>query len=155
MHNLHYSNVKQSNTFEVIKYNKKLYSEMFHMMLNSLKDDNSGVICDRSHLGEIVYGNIYRGYTGDYVIDIEKNFHHIIDLWNNLFLITLIDEPQNLISREDGLSFSINIEKKKREIELFEMAHNISTINNKLIININNKDENKVFEEVKEFIFKS
>lgn len=152
IHNLHYSNVKHENTLNVINYNKKLYNEMFMLMLSLLKDDNTGVICDRSHLGEMVYGNIYRGYSGDYVIDIEKKYHHILDLWNNLFLITLIDEPQNLISREDGLSFTTDLEKKKREIELFEFAHDTSTIKNKIIININNKNEDIVFNEVIEYI---
>lgn len=145
---LHYSNVKQESPEEVIEHSKKLYTEMFDLMFFMLKNDNSGIICDRSHLGEMIYGNIYRGYTGDYVLDIEKKYHHIMDLWNNLFLITLIDEPQNLIVREDGLSFSTDIEKKQREIDLFQKAHESSTIKNKLIINIKDADAEKVLNDV-------
>lgn len=152
MHNLHYSNVKQENTIEVIKHNKKLYDEMFRLMIYALKQDYTGVICDRSHLGEIVYGNIYRGYTGDYVLDIEKDYHHILDIFENLFLITLVDEPENLISREDGLSLSTDLDKKQRELELFDLAHNSSNIKHKLIINIKDKDAEAVFKEVTEFI---
>lgn len=152
MHNLHYSNVKQDNISEVIKYNKKLYNEMFELMTFELKNDKTGLIFDRSHLGEIVYGNIYRGYSGDYVLDIEKKFNHILDVFENLFLITLVDEPENLISREDGLSFSVELDKKQRELELFDLAHISSTIKNKLIINIKNKDAEAVFKEVTEFI---
>lgn len=152
LHNLHYSNVKQDNISEVIKYNKKLYNEMFELMTFELKNDKTGLIFDRSHLGEIVYGNIYRGYSGDYVLDIEKKFNHILDVFENLFLITLVDEPENLISREDGLSFSVELDKKQRELELFDLAHTSSTIKNKLIINIKNKDAEAVFKEVTEFI---
>ena len=152
LHNLHYSNVKQENISEVIKYNKKLYNEMFELMTFALKNDKTGLIFDRSHLGEIVYGNIYRGYSGDYVLDIEKKFNHILDVFENLFLITLVDEPENLISREDGLSFSVELDKKQRELELFDLAHTSSTIKNKLIINIKNKDAEVVFKEVTEFI---
>lgn len=152
LHNLHYSNVKQDNTAEVIKYNKKLYNEMFELMTLTLKNDKNGLIFDRSHLGELVYGRIYREYSGDYVLDIEKKFGHILDVFENLFLITLVDEPENLISREDGLSFSIELDKKQRELELFDLAHNSSTIKNKLIINIKDKDAEAVFKEVTEFI---
>ena len=38
------------------------------------------------------------------------------------------------------------------EIELFEFAHDTSTIKNKIIININNKNEDIVFNEVIEYI---
>lgn len=125
---------------------------MFELMAFALKNDKTGLIFDRSHLGEIVYGNIYRGYSGDYVLDIEKKFNHILDVFENLFLITLVDEPENLISREDGLSFSVELDKKQRELELFDLAHTSSTIKNKLIINIKNKDAEAVFKEVTEFI---
>lgn len=152
MYNLHYSNVKQENLEEVIEHNKKLYNEMFGFMLHVLTLENAGVICDRSHLGEMVYGNIYRGYTGEYVLDIEKRYKHILDIFKNLFLITLVDEPENLISREDGLSFSIDLDKKQRELELFDLAHNSSNILNKLIVNIKNKDAETVKNEVIQFI---
>ena len=42
--------------------------------------------------------------------------------------------------------------KKRDEINLFELAFQSSTIKNKILINIKDKDEYKVLEEVKEFI---
>lgn len=152
LHTLHYSNVKQKTSEEVIKYSTKLYQEMFDMMCNNLHNEDSGLIFDRTHLGEMVYGNIYRGYIGDYVLEIEKSVKHILDIKNNLFLITLIDEAQNLIAREDGLSFSTDLDKKQREIELFQTAHESSNIKNKLIINIKDKDAETVFLEVISYI---
>lgn len=138
---LHFSAVKHSSIEEGIAYSTKQYTEMFELMQHFIKYDKSGIICDRSHLGEMVYGPIYRNYTGEYVLDIEKKYHHIHDLWNNIVLITLYDEPENLIAREDGLSFSADIDKKTTEINNFKHAHDMSTIKNKLLLNIAHHDE--------------
>lgn len=147
-HTIHYSNVKQESTEKVIEYSKKMYREMFNYMLNSIKFNKSGIICDRSHIGEMVYGPIYRNYSGEYVIDIEKEFSNIKSIWDNIFLITLYDEPENLIARDDGLSFSTNLEKKQNEINNFLKAHDKSTIKNKLTINIKNHNKTEALNAV-------
>lgn len=152
LHTLHYSNVKQDSPEIVQEYSTKLYTEMFDVMLNSTAYNKSGIICDRSHLGEMVYGPIYRGYSGEYVIGIERKFSNIHSIWNNLFLITLYDEPENLIRREDGLSFTTDLEKKKIEIDNFKSAHEKSTIRNKLILNIKDQDALNVKDLVINFI---
>lgn len=152
LQSLHFSSVKHKSLDDCINYNKKLYNMMFDMMIFSIKYDKSGILMDRSHLGELVYGPLYRDYAGEYVLDIEKNILNIHDVINNFFLITLVDKPENLISREDGESISIDLNNKNKEIQLFKEAHNKSLIKNKLIINIENKDANEVFEEVKIFL---
>ncbi len=151
-HNLHYSNVKQESPSKTIEYSTKMYTEMFQLMFECSKYENTGMILDRSHLGEMVYGPIYRGYTGEYVVDIERKFKHIHPIWDNLYLITLIDQPENLIKRDDGLSFSIDLEKKQTEINNFINAHDKSLIKHKLMINILHSDATKVAERVKHFI---
>lgn len=151
-HALHYANVKHLSSDEFIKYNAKLYKEMFDLMFFVSTKEKSGVICDRSHLGEMVYGPIYRGYTGEYVLDIERAFKHIRPVWDNLVLITLYDEPENLISREDGLSFSTDLEKKKTEIENFKAAHDKSLIEHKMLLNIKDRDAQQVAQTVLEFL---
>jgi len=135
-HTIHYSNVKQQNSEFVINYSTKMYEEMFELMVHQSKYNNSGIICDRSHLGEMIYGPLYRNYEGDYVLDIEKKFIIYHEFWNSLLLITCYDEPENLIARDDGISFSINLEKKTFEINKFLNAHKKSTIKNKLLLNI-------------------
>jgi len=139
-HTVHYSAVKHDSIIDCIDYNIKLYSEFFEL----LKKYN--IIADRSHLGELVYGKLYRGYEGLYVIDLERN--HKINEINDLYLIVLIDKPENLIKREDGYSFSTNIEMKKKEIELFKKVYELSTIKNKVLININKKDPEQVHNEI-------
>ena len=151
-HTLHYTNVKHPSSEELIKYSAKLYEEMFGLMSFVSTKEKSGVICDRSHLGELIYGPIYRGYTGAYVLDIERTFKHIRPVWDNLVLITLYDEPENLISREDGLSFSTDLEKKKTEIENFKAAHEKSLIQHKMLLNIKDRSAQQVTQAVVGFL---
>lgn len=122
------------------------------MMKAVSKEEYTGIICDRSHLGEMVYGPIYRGYSGEYVLDIEKKYMEIPSIWNNLFLITLYDEPENVIKRDDGLSFSTDIRIKREEIKNFINAHGKSNIKNKLLLNIKNHNADAVLNEVLTFI---
>jgi hypothetical protein len=100
----------------------------------------------------MVYGPVYRGYTGEYVLDIERKFTHVHPIWDNLYLFTLIDQPENLIKRDDGLSFSIDVKKKETEINNFINAYEKSLIKNKLLINIVHADAAKVSERVTHFI---
>ena len=145
--NLHYSNVNQSSIEDTISYTKKLHRDMFELMEFVTSVDNSGVICDRSHLGEMIYGPIYRGYDGEYVLDIEREYHNR-DIWNKIVLITMYNSPENLIDRDDGLSFSTDINKKKNEIDNFVNAHNKSTITKKVLIDVGENTEEETFQQV-------
>lgn len=155
-HMLHYSGVKQDSADKVINYSEKMYTEMFDMMVNNLKYDKSGIICDRSHLGELVYSPLYRGYTGEYVLDIERKYHHIKDVWNNLILFTITDDAERIIKRDkergDGLSFSLDLETKQKEIDAFLNAHEKSTIKHKCLINIETLNVEEVTQIAKDFI---
>lgn len=152
---LHYSNVPQESKEKGIEYAKDLYTQMFHIMSQSQRYENSGFICDRSHIGEAVYAPMYRGYCGDFVFDIEKQFNFINSFWDNLFLITLYDDPENVIARDDGLSYSTDLVEKNTEIELFLEAHEHSNIKNKLAVNVKELDADALFEHVKTFIVNS
>lgn len=113
---------------------------------NELSKNKSVMIYDRAHLGEYVYSPIYRNYSGEYVFELEKKYETVMDK-AILFLFT--DRPENLLSREDGLSFSSKIENKQKEIILFTEAFNKSNIKHKYHIDIDGLDENKVWEIVK------
>lgn len=152
LHSVHYSNVRQSSPEKTVEYSTKLYTEMFQMMFETSRYDKSGLIFDRSHLGEMVYGPIYREYTGEYVLDIERQFTHIHPVWDNLYLITLVDEPENLIKRDDGLSFSTDLNKKKIELGNFVNAQNKSLIKHKLLLNIAENNAEQAAKKVIDFI---
>jgi len=153
LHTLHYSSIKGFKTSNEVKtYSEKLYKSMFTLLRENHYE--SHFILDRSHIGEVVYSPMYRKYDGSYVYDIEKLFSADPDFWSELYLITFIDNAENVIKRDDGLSFTTELEKKKIEIQAFVDATNRSHILNKTIININNKDIAVVHEEVKSFLGK-
>ena len=140
-HKLHYSSLPFKDDKEKHgTYSKKLYDDMFKLMMKSkignTKDDKESInlIFNRSHLGETVYSPLYRGYSGDYVLDIEKKYTK--ELRENLYLITLTNDPHTILKRDDGKSFYGNEEEVKAEVDGFRRAHRLSTIKNKLHIDV-------------------
>ena len=127
-----------------IEWGSEQYHNMFRMFAL-----NDFIISSRAHLGEKVYPTLYGGYDGSYVDKIES----IYDT-SDILLITLIDTPENLISRDDGLSHSIDIGQKRKEIELFIDAHENSSIKNKMLIDIKDYNAEKLKEKVFSFINK-
>lgn len=150
VHVLHYGRLKGSNE-EIQKASKSLYSDMFALLSNA---DNFArlFICNRAHLGEAVYGPIYRNYSGDYVFDIESHFENIC---RDAYLIVLTDNPENLLKREDGASFGKDVEAKQMELDNFSRAYNKSNIRRKILINIAGKTPEQVFAEVKNFFMET
>lgn len=133
-HKVHYSSLPFKNDNEKhITYSRKMYDDMFKLMTSS-KENNINIIFNRSHLGESVYSPLYRGYSGDYVFDIEQNY--VNDLRENLYLITIVNDPHIVWNRDDGKSLSKNEEEIKAEIDGFQRAHRLSKIKNKLFLNV-------------------
>ena len=129
---------KQSRDYSLINYLN---------MFRSLTEDTyyrCVTILNRSHISEFVYSPLYRNYSGRYVFSVE-NFYLKHIPTHHLFVFT--DEPENLIAREDGYSPSIDLQKKRQEIKLFENAFKFSKLN-KTLINITGKDEKMVFLEM-------
>ena len=141
-HKLHYSSLPFRDDKNLhATYSKKMYDGMFKLMMKSKlaeqKDDEPiNLIFNRSHLGETVYSPLYRGYSGDYVFDIEKKYTKA--LREDLYLITLTNTPHNILKRDDGKSFYNNEEEVKAEVDGFKRAHRLSTIKNKLHIDVGN-----------------
>lgn len=150
---LHFTNIKQNTKEDVILYNKKLYKNMFDIMLyNILQNENFGIICNRSHLGEMVYGPLYRGYSGDYVLQIERLYKIFLNLWQKLALVVLIDKPENLIARDDGQSFTTDLTTKQKEVNLFKQVYERTSIKNKLLVDISNLSIPEVHRKVITFL---
>jgi len=139
-HKLHYSSLPfKDDKDKHATYSKKLYETMFLLMMKTKlatfeSDLDINLIFNRSHLGETVYSPLYRGYSGDYVFDIEKKFTKA--LRKDLYLITLVNDPHTILKRDDGKSFYGNEEEVKAEVEGFTRAHRKSTIKNKLLVNV-------------------
>lgn len=162
-HTLSYCNVKQDHIQDYQDYANHLYNEMFNLMYlhddkirynsilsKTLKYSNTGIICDRSHIGEMVYAPMYRNHNPEkMILAIESNWKYF-DFFKEIILITLTCSADVLIEREDGESFSIELNKKHEEIRRFKEAHNKSNITKKILIDTTCKDINMVFNEVKE-----
>ena len=126
---------------------------MFNLM--SSVPENSVLIFNRAHLGETVYSPIYRNYSGDFVFDFEKDY--VKREHPETKLIVFTDTPEAVIERDkkrgDGLSFSLDIDKKKQELEAFERAYIVSCLDKKLIY-LNGRTPEQIWkEDVYPFIF--
>jgi len=122
-----------------IKLSKQLamskYFEMFYI-LQKCYSLNLNVIVDRTHLGDHVYAPLYRGYFADYIPALEQNIKcNYPDFFNNLILIYLSDTIENVLKRDDNLTFSIDLQQKLKEKEAFNYIISASLIPNKIFIN--------------------
>ena len=149
-HKVHYSSLPFKEDKELHKsYSTQMYNDMFRMMMNS-KDDGINIIFNRSHLGESVYAPLYRGYSGDFIFDIEEKYAE--KLREDLYLITLVNDPSIIMARDDGKSFYENEEEIKAECDGFTRAHRLSKIKNKMLINVGKMDAEEVSNVILEFL---
>lgn len=125
-------------------YQKHHFSDMFYL-IDSVKSSDRNIILNRSHIGEYVYSQLYRGYHADWIFDLEKEFFNRQKTPVKILLILLYDSNnESLRTREDGKSLSQaeNI-KLDRERELFIEAFNKSYIPNKLKFNLSELPRDK------------
>ena len=149
IHVLHYSNLPIKDKEKVMQTSFLLYYDMFKLAEFALKE-NFHLIMNRAHLGEWVYGYIYRNYKATFIYDIELNY---IDLMDKIYLITLVDSSLKCLEREDGNWLSeADRNKGKIECERFIEATELSYIKNKICIDIKDKTPQDVQEEVFKFI---
>lgn len=157
-HILHYSNIKVfgNDNKKIREASYKQFRDMFKLINFAASEDSMNLILNRAHLGECVYSPLYRNYNGDFVFEEEKTF-----IWqDNLKRIKLIlftDDVEAIIKRDkernDGLSFSLDPEMKKKELDLFDKAFEKSILNKKRI-ELKGRDAEQIWnEEVKTFIF--
>lgn len=157
-HILHYSNIKVfgNDNKKIREASYKQFRDMFKLINFAASEDSMNLILNRAHLGECVYSPLYRNYNGDFVFEEEKTF-----IWqDNLKRIKLIlftDDVEAIIKRDkernDGQSFSLDPEMKKKELELFDKAFEKSILNKKRI-ELKGRDAEQIWnEEVKTFIF--
>jgi thymidylate kinase len=140
---LHYNGIKildQSG----LELNREQYLNMFNLIKYHI-DNNINLILDRSHIGEMVYSH-YRNYDGSYIYELEEKFKYICSK-AEIYIILLIDSPENLINREDGDSITIDYKHKKAEIEKFKEAVDRSIFKD-ITINVNNKSPLDIKNEI-------
>jgi thymidylate kinase len=119
-HIIHCVGIKKATVEESISASRLYYSQMFDIVKYCLNMLNVDVILNRSHIGDMVYPQIYRGCT-------EEQCSYIYDLETlpveQVCGIYVMANPDILIERDDGLSQSENDKIKIiRELNLFDIA---------------------------------
>lgn len=99
------------------------------------KEKMNLLIWNRAHLGEFVYGNLYRQtQPEEWVMKLEEDYEY--DNMDNVYLLLLTGDPEFLSSRDDGESFNGSVEARKKEIANFRDAFKMSKIKKKLELEV-------------------
>lgn len=113
----------------------KMYQEEANRGMFELLKSNVPIIFDRTHLGELVYAPLYRGYDGSYVFEMEKDLieSKFFTQASDIRLILLTSSNTDML-KDDGKSFDPT--KKKFEQDLFIEAFHKSKLTNKVIVDV-------------------
>lgn len=155
-HILHYSNVKAFGKDKnlIRDFSVSEYDSIFKFMKEYAIPSKDLFIFDRCHLSEYVYSPMYREYDGYYVFASERQ---IIPAGDNVKLILFTDSAENVIERDkkrgDGLSFSLDLNKKQEELDKFVEAFNESSITDKKIITVGKRSIGDISKELISFVF--
>lgn len=153
---MHYSNVKAFGKDKnlIRDFSVSEYDSIFKFMKEYAIPSKDLFIFDRCHLSEYVYSPMYREYDGYYVFASERQ---IIPAGDKVKLILFTDSAENVIERDkkrgDGLSFSLDLNKKQEELDKFVEAFNESSITDKKIITVGKRSIGDISKELISFVF--
>lgn len=136
-----------------------LFNTYIDNIINNSYSNTHVIIMNRSHIGEYVYGVLYRNRDEHEVLDMIKNIDYKLNKSNiDVRYVQLLCSSQNLLkNNEDGKSLSNgNIEKIEKEKNMFKNIFNESILINKKLFYVNDGDKFKsretIFNEVWNFI---
>ena len=112
-----------------------LYQRDSFISMMNLMHSEAHVIFDRAHLGEAVYAPLYRGYSGDYVFELERAMH-VSEAESVRLLLLTEDFATSKHFVDDGESFDPT--KREEEQQMFISAFDRSRIKDKRIICVTN-----------------
>ena len=112
------------------QYQRESFRTMFKLLNSDIR-----LILNRAHLGECVYAPLYRGYSGDYIFELEKRAN--MGYNEDVRLILLVETFGTNAIRDDGLSLG-PLENRIREQDMFIDAFVRSIIPNKRMIAVTN-----------------
>ena len=144
----HFGSAKGNSNFEKRDYQFQFFKKEFELasyrnrfeMLDKERYPRDIWIWNRAHLGEFVYGKMYREtYPEEWVMKMETLYG--MDLDPSIYLLLLTADPEFLCRNDDGQSFTADVEKKKTELYKFDIAFDQSRIMNKMKLNVSNGSE--------------
>lgn len=145
------------------KYSSKEQDELFNVYINNILngsyDNTHAIIMNRSHIGEYVYGVLYRNRIVDEVGNMIIKLNKKLSLRNDLDIkyVQLICTSKKLLSNnEDGQSLSGGIDYKiSIETDKFKEIYKYCDLPKKMVI-VNDEDKfrsrESIFNEVWNFI---
>lgn len=159
----HFGSAKGKDDLEKRAFQFDFFSKEFQLASNRRafvnpdreRYPNDIWIWNRAHLGEFVYGTLYRDTRPfDWVWKLESTYN--LDIDNDVYLLLLTAPPEFLCKRDDGQSFTSDVTKKYEEILRFGMAFNESRILNKKILDVTRdgeyRDQAEILSEVNKFL---
>lgn len=114
------------------QYQMDYYKNQIKHIKELIQEYEFPVIIDRFHLGEFVYGTIYRNceYCPEELSELEKPLQ---DVKTTLYVFT--DSTDKRLDRDDGKSLTTNPDLMESEYNLFQKWYKYSTIKNKVFVN--------------------
>lgn len=164
----HWGIAKGDSDFEKRNYQYQFFKKEFQLASERNKFEMSDkqryprdiYIWNRAHLGEFVYGDLYRNTNPrEWVMRMETDFSFDID--PSVYLLLLYAPAEFLSNQDDGKSFSHKKENREAELRRFEMAFEQSKIMNKYKLNVTGplgdcyRPEKDILDEVNQFLFKN
>jgi thymidylate kinase len=143
---VHHSSTPPKGVEDKNKWEFEHYTNLISSFYE-LSENGYTIILDRFHLGVNVYSKKYRNATAEMfksIDDIVSNFNPI--------LFTFVDSPENISSRDDGLSLETTRDDYLETRKSFEEAFNVSKINNKQLYDIAFNNENEIYNKVTKYI---
>ena len=111
------------------RYQAESFRSMFELLGCS---PTINIICNRAHIGECVYAPIYRGYSGDYVFDLERRVE-VAKIPSMRLLLLTEDFAVSRHFVDDGQSLG-SAERRREEQDLFLAAFERSSISDKRLV---------------------
>lgn len=154
----HWTFPKGENNDQKTIYQKNQFGLEFTLWANLSRPNvfpDMLMLWNRSHIGELVYGSIYRDSNpASWVLQMESLF--LMDESPEVYLVYLYADPEFVVKKDDGKSYSAKLDDKAREISTFHDAIDASRIGKKLKIKVNNGDnyvpQDLILQQVLHFI---
>ena len=154
----HWGTAKGTNDYEKRDHQYQFFKKEFQLASDRNKFEMPDAtryprdlwIWNRAHLGEFVYGDLYRNTKPkDWVMRMEQDFSFDID--PSVYLLFLYAPPEFLCKNDDGLSFTADVSLK------FHSAFSESKIMNKKSIAVSDgetyRSAQDIFQEVDNWLW--
>lgn len=153
---------KELTKFDAFQFQKdafekegKIINTLYKLDCNKCYFENI-LLFNRFIYGEYVYGHMFRSLDKDVIMEYLYTYERRYLLNKHVNLIMLTADPEFFLSKEDGNSFSKNLEQKTKELELFKEVFDKSLIPKKYMIKVNEgnqyKSKETIFNNILNFI---